>query len=285
MGALIGQMQGETRLLMGVMDDIQNARLAMLPNNQDQVREILAGALGKLEGIGRSRTGLEQQLAQAMAPPPGQGPGGPGQPGEGGPGRGRGRGPGRGPGLGPLMGPGMGLPMPPGMDWRALLSPERIHDVLGRAVDEARALPAEEYERERERLLERLIAAILQPPQPGQGPPGGLGQSGPPPLDVPAAEPTDPQQREQLEAAVRNRLRLLQQPWTALDQHGVDLTRVEEFVLAARDAVNAGRLIEAAQATNQATDALWQLAQTQGLDLNRLLAPPPAEGPPGGGDS
>jgi len=118
-------------------------------------------------------------------------------------------------------------------------------------------------------------------PAPAESGPG-LGGEALPALRVPDEEPQDPTARKDLETQIRNRLRLLQDPCAVLAQVGADMTEVQASLSQARDAVNAGKLVDAAKATNQTSDMIWQLEGNYQQQLQALRAPG-AVGPPGGG--
>ncbi|MBM3498976.1 MAG: hypothetical protein FJX74_09935 [Armatimonadetes bacterium] len=277
-GLLVGNMQRESGVLAGVLEDLENAGLALREKNQEQMREILSAASQKIAAIGKRRNELEGRLRPGQIAPPGeepraawQGPGGRGPGGR----RPGGESPG-GPGPGPAVQWPGGFPIP-GLGSGAGFDLKRISEVLAKALDEARGMPQDEYEKQRDTfvqgLLGRLMAAVMgQPdlmvPPPEGGRPDVL--TGLPPLEVPAAEPTEPEARTQLETQVRDRLRLLQEPYAALERVGADVAPVAAELVLAREAVNGGRLTEAANATNTANDMLWQLTETHRGELEGL---------------
>ena len=312
-GELLGEMQRESGVLATVMDDIENAGLALREKNQDQIREILAAAQSKIAAIGARREELGRELQAPQGPlmgagpngaMPGMGPVGPWAPemGAGAQGstgqRGGWRGPGGqrpgGPGSGGAQQPGgwSGLPMMPGFGPGGSLDLQRVHDVLGEALDEVRNLPPEEYEKQRDGfvqgLMARLIAAVTGQDLTGAPGEAGLagGLTGLPPLEAPTQEPTDPEAREKLEAQIRTRLRLLQEPYAVLAKLGADVTPVDETLGAAREAVNARQLVDAANATNAAANMVWQLVDTYQAELEalrQLTGAPRTPAPPTGG--
>ena len=149
-------------------------------------------------------------------------------------------------------------------------------------------MPDDEYEKQREGFIQRLMGGLMAAVMgqetefpPDQGAPR-RGAEGLPPLAVPTEEPQDPAARKELETQIRNRLRLLQEPCTVLAQVGADMTQVEAALSQARGAVNAGKLVDAANATNQTADMVWQLVGTYQAELEALKAQT-AVGPPGGG--
>jgi hypothetical protein len=183
--------------------------------------------------------------------------------------------------------------MGPGAAPGGPLNIQRVHDVIGRALDEARQMPDDEYEQQRDSFIQRFMGSVIGAITgqqfeftPGEGP-SGRGPQGLPPIEVPTEEPTDPAARRQLEDQVRNRLRTVQEPCVLLTQVGADMAPIEAAVSQARDAVNAGRLMEAATATNQAADLVWKLADTHRSELEALRrqaeaqsgGAPPAEEP------
>jgi hypothetical protein len=303
-GSLMGAMREDSGVLAALMDDLENAGLAIREKNQDQVRDILAAARNKVASLSKRRETVGRELMAAQGPfpgagaegtaqgpatrPEGLGPVGPRQgrqrPGRQGP-EGRppaGEGPG-GQGPGGMFG---GLPMMnmmPGMfDFQG------IQEVIGRALDDVRKMPDEQYAQQREGLIQQfmwnLVAAVtgqFGEPTPQEGA-TGQGALSLPPLQVPAEEPQDPAARKELEKQIRDRLRLLQSPCAALSQVGADMTQVEAALSQARDAVNAGTLVDAAKTTNQTADMVWQLTGNYQAQLEALKAQP-AVGPPGGG--
>ena len=277
-GALLGHMQGEQGVLGGVMEDIENAGIALLESNQDQIREILAKATKKVQSIGQGRDNLEKQLQGASRPPQGDGPRGdrPGPGGRGG--RGGQRPPGQmGPGGMPPGGPGMGR------------DPQQMRQMLSRFMDEARSLSPEEYEAGREQLLGRLMARMMGrggeqgPPMPPVGPedPASI-QLEAPRVEIPEAEPTKPADREAFEAEVRGLIRTLQDPYLQLSriEPPVDLEEIDRLVDEAREAVNAGRLVEAAQSANHLSDLLFELFQLHREEIAALPREPEASPEP-----
>ncbi|MBM3475460.1 MAG: hypothetical protein FJX75_19520 [Armatimonadetes bacterium] len=302
-GSLMGAMREDSGVLAALMEDIENASLSIREKNQDQVRDILTAARNKVASLTKRRETVGRELMAAQGPPAaagGEGMGmGPGTRPEGwgpmGPRQGRQR-PGRqgpdgqqpggeGPGGQGLAGMFGGLPMMgmmPGM-----FDFQRIQEVIGRALDDVRKMPDEQYAQQRDGLVQQfmwnLVAAVtgqLGGPTPQEGAPvQGAGSL--PPLQVPAEEPQDPAARRELETQIRNRLRLLQDPCAALAQVGADMRQVEAALSQARDAVNAGTLVEAAKATNQTADIVWQLTGTYQQQLEALKTQG-AVGPPGG---
>lgn len=304
-GQLLGQLQQESGVLGGVMEDLENAGLAVREKNQDQIREILAGAYEKIAAIGKRRSELEKQLQSGQGAPQGPVPGGGwgrggGQrPGWRGGGQGQGQGPG-GPGQGPGMqwpggqqpgGQGPAAQWPGGLDGFPLPSfgeggafdLRRIQDVLGRALDEIREMPQEEYEQQRDdfvqRLMGRMMTAVMGQEESTATTPTGERPEvtgGLPPLAVPAEEPSEPKARAGLESQVRERLRLLQEPYAVLAQVGANVAPVEAGIGVARDAVNGGRLLDAAKATNDVANMIWQLVDTHKAELEALKQEPAA---------
>jgi hypothetical protein len=237
-GALVGQLQSESPVLHSVMEDLDNAGGAMLDKNPGQVREILARATNKLTGIRESRNALSDEIARAEKRAAGA--------------HSRGRRPSTSPGEPPTV------PQP-----HPDLKP--LRDLLGRAFDEVRTLSPEEYGKRKDEFVRRLVGSLLGPTQTPLGPPGGpVAQTSLPPIEAPAEEPTKPEERDRLESVVRDRLRLLQEPYTALGEAGVDMQDVGRLIQQARTAVNEGRLREAAQSANHASDLVCQL-----VDLHR----------------
>jgi len=275
-GLMVREMQEESGVLAAVAGDIDNASLAMREKNQDQIREILAAAHSKIVAIAESRENLTRRLQGAQGvqgPPGGERPGG----------RGPGRRPGRGFGEqrpGPSQPPGPEAPPVPAVGSALPPNIQRVHDVLGRALDEARGLPPEEYEAQREGFILRLVASLAEAVTGQALSEGMLPESALAPIEVPAEEPTGQAAREKLEFEVRNRLRLIQIPCAKLAEVGVDLDDVGRVIDQARDAVNAGKLVEASQAANQVTDMVWQLLQTHASELQASPTGPPGESTP-----
>lgn len=288
LGPVRSAMERESDVLEAIMEDIENASVALRERNQEQVREILAGARNKVASITKQREKLQRELtvqqpsSPQVAPsqrptaserPAGQGPTGR----RGGRSATWGRTPAETSGQFPQPAP---MPwMMPGLGLGGLPNFEAVHDVLGQALDEARRMSDEEYERDREGAIQRLIWGLLAAVM-NQG--GGFdfmtpppqGSAALPPLAVPSEEPRDNATRSELEEQIRNRLRLLQEPCSALEQIGVDLTQVQTGLAQARDAVNGGRLIEAARIVNQVADMVWQLVEANRPQLDPLMGPP-----------
>jgi len=255
LGALLGHMRSESAAIFGAMEDIENAGLALLEKNQGQVREILSSATDKLKAVGTGRSALEKNLQQMQRAP------GPGPEGE------RPRGPRSGQGARSAR-PGQVRPpfaREPAVDAR------RVHDLLGRALDEVRTLAPEEYEKQREDMIGRIVVSLTQPPDeqitlaPGQPPrPAGLG---PPPLELPDEEPTGSAERDKLREQVRERLRLLHEPYLMLTNTGVEMEQVEHLIHQAREAFTADKLVDAGKSINHVSDLVWQLMQIHRADL------------------
>ncbi|MGQ9731519.1 MAG: hypothetical protein ACUVX8_09640 [Candidatus Zipacnadales bacterium] len=268
-GSLLSQMQKDSGVLRSVMDDLDNASLALLEKNQDQIREILSGARKKIASLSANRGEWEQRLAAAQpdrpqgiapprgqtAPPQGRGPGRWGQ--------GQGRGP-------ENMGPSMSWELPTGFDL------QRVHDLLGRAFDEARQMSDEEYEAFRADLINRLMMSFLGSPSeewmvPPDQPDQPAAVEDLPLIPVPKQEPTETEARERLELKIRNRLRAIHAPYVALDEANVDLTEVNRTISAARAALGEGNLSEATKSTNEATELLWKLVNQHRPDLLPIM--------------
>jgi hypothetical protein len=255
MGALLGQMRSESAAIVGAMEDIQNAGLALLEKNHDQIREILSSATDKLKAVGRGRAELNEKLQEmqqeARRSPQGQRPGqvSPGQqrrqqrPGQAGP-------------------PFARAPQ---------LDAERVHDLLGRALDEARTLSPEDFEKQREDMIERIVVSLLRPPdepitlKPDEPlRPAGAGL---PPLELPEEEPTAEAERAELREQVRERLRMLHEPFLMLANAQIEMDQVEHLVREAREAFAADELLNAGKSANHASDLIWQLMQIHRADL------------------
>jgi hypothetical protein len=255
LGALLGHMRTESAAIIGAMEDIENAGLALLEKNQDQVRQILSSATDKLKAVGKGRSELDKNLQQMQrAPretPAGRRPRGP-----------------RGGQNVPRPRPNQ--PVPPSAE-EAALELRRVHDLLGRALDEARTLAPAEYEAQREELLRRIVTSLMRPPDeeivlaPGEPPrPAGIGL---PPLELPAEEPTDPAERDTLREQVRERIRLLHEPYLMLTDAGVEMEQVEHLIRQSREAFTADKLIDAGKSVNHVSDLIWQLMQIHRADL------------------
>lgn len=255
LGTLLGRMQTESAAIMGAMEDIQNASVSLLEKNQAQVREILSSATSKLQAVGRGRAELNKEL-QAMQRAPREAPQ-------------------EGPPRGLRGGPGMRRQNPdqPGGPFAeaAAEAQRRVHDLLGRALDEARTLSPEEYEEEREEMIERFVAALMAPPderltlEPGRG--LRPGSAGLPPLELPAEEPADQAERDRLRERVRERLRMLHEPYLMLMTAGAEMEQVERLIGQAREAFTADKLVDAGKSVNHAADLIWQLLQIHRADL------------------
>jgi len=253
-GALLGEMRMESPLLHGILDDLDAAGSTIPETNGGQIREILGRATGRLLRIRKGRDDLEktltEQQAQAQTEMRGGGRGGPGQR----------------PGM-PPRGPGQPRgPMPGGMPF----DPRAAHDLIGRALDEARALSPEDYEAQKEEFIERVVVTLLGRGRPG-GPSGPAVASPFPPIEAPKEEPTEAGARDKLETAVRDRLRIIQEPYTKLVGVGVDMTEVGRLIQEARQAVNAGKLTDAAKSTNHATDLVLRLVDMHRAELNKAI--------------
>jgi hypothetical protein len=249
-GALLGEMQWEAPQLKGVLNDLEAAGSMIFEKNRDQVRETLGLATDKVLGIRKSRDELQRRLDQehqrAMREMQAPGPGGRPP---------RGRGP----------QPGPGGPPPGGLPF----DPQQAHDLIGRALDDARGMSPDDYAQAREDMVRRVVVGLLSKGKPGPMTPIPGGSAGPvdqgiAPIETPKAEPTELAARGKLEAAIRDRLRFIQEPYAKLCEIGVDMTEVGRLVQEARKAVNDRQLVEAAKSTNHATDLLFQL-----LDLHR----------------
>ena len=286
LGALIGQMETEEPLIFGAIEDIENAGHAMLEYNQEQIREILNKAKEKLAAIPKKRIELDQQMSAAMQQGPpqggqrppgnrgGEGPRGPRPdrrgPGQGGPGGGMGRGP---------DGPGMGGPA----------NPQQVRNLLGRMIDNARNMPAEQYEAERDGLINRFIARLMGGSG-GDAPPSGPVDGGMPTdvqlsaprVEIPEEEPSDPEARDALETQVRGLMRLIQEPYIDLRQLEleIDLELIDQLIDSARDDVNQGKLLDAAGNANHASELVFQLVQMHGPELQALNSRPETSAEP-----
>ncbi len=272
LGGLLGQMRMESAAIVGAMEDIQNASVALLEKNQDQIREILSSATGKLQAVGRRRAELDKRLQEMQraprAAPEGRRPMGP----RGGQGNRR---PGSGEPRGPFA-PG------PADDAR------RVHDLLGRALDEVRTLSPEEYEEQREDAIERIVAALMTPPderltiEPGRPPrPGGPGL---PPLKLPDEEPTNQAERDKLREQVRDRLRMLHEPYLMLTSAEVEMEQVEHLIRQAREAFTADTLVEAGKSLNEASERVWQLMRIHRAEIEAAMPEAKKPGPSEPGD-
>ena len=252
-GALLGEMRMESPLLRGILDDLDAAGSAILETNGGQIREILGRAAGRLLRIRKGRDELEKALSEEQARAGAEMRAA---------GAGRGR-PGQRPGMPPGQ-PGRPRgPMPGGMPF----DPRAAHDVIGRALDEARALSPEDYEAQKEEFVQRLVVSLL-----GRGRPGGPTVASPfPPIEVPKEEPSEAEARDKLETAVRDRLRIIQEPYTKLADLGVDMTEVGRLIQQARQEVNEGKLTDAAKSTNHATDLVLRLVDMHRAELNRAM--------------
>ncbi len=258
LGALLGHMRSESAAIFGAMEDIETAGLALLEKNQDQVREILSSATDKLKAVGKGRSELDKNLQQMQRAPRAA------------PGGARPRGPRS--AQGPRQ-PRPGQPGPPSVREPAL-DPRRVHDLLGRALDEVRTLSPDEYEKQREEMIGRIVVSLMRPPDeqialsPGEAPrPTGIGL---PPLELPAEEPTNPAERDKLREQVRERMRLLHEPYLMLTNAGVEMEQVEHLIRQAREAFTADKLVDAGKSVNHASDLIWPLMQIHRADLEPL---------------
>jgi hypothetical protein len=148
---------------------------------------------------------------------------------------------------------------------------EQVADILRDAAREISTVTTDTR-----RLTAELTPGELagRGPAPGPTASGGRGASPAPagdvPLDprdpalfapvaVPAAEPASQVERQALQQEIRDRLRLLQQPYLRLVETGAGVTQVEELVRACRDATNRGALRQAALSFNTAAQAIGNL--------------------------
>ena len=109
---------------------------------------------------------------------------------------------------------------------------------------------------------EQISLAPGDPPRPA-----GIGL---PPLELPTEEPTDPAEREKLREQVRQRMRLLHEPYLMLTNAGVEMEQLEHLIRQAREAFTADRLVDAGKSVNHASDLIWPLMQIHREDLEPL---------------
>ena len=141
-------------------------------------------------------------------------------------------------------------------------------------MDEVRSLEPEQYEEQREGMIRRLLVALMTPPGeeirvPADQPPPSAG-TGLPPLELPEEEPTDPAEREKLREQVRQRLRMLHEPYLMLENADIEMEPVERLIRQAREAFVGDELLDSAKAVNHASDLIWQLMQTHQAELKPL---------------
>ncbi len=249
-----------------------------------------AAAIGALEANSQARQELAAYLEGGKPP----GPGGARPP--------------RPPGGG--AGEGRGGPPPP------------VVQAFAQQLAQIHALSNEEFEQKKDEiargLLQEILGLMRRPRpgggglQPGQGTGGAEGPlatgpgepsseapttdaGGPSPspptapvrpqigtLELPAEEPTEGSQREQLEQALREEFRNSQELYKELKDRGVNLETVDELIHEARDALNAGTLVEAGESLKSAITIMKNLReQAAGPSTPSAREPSPERSSPG----
>ena len=94
-------------------------------------------------------------------------------------------------------------------------------------------------------------------------------------MELPAEEPSESSQRTQLEQALREEFRSAQELYLDLKRSGADLKTVEGLIGQAREALNAGRLVEAGETLTSAVTIMG--------DLKEQPPAPPSGSSPGTG--